>query len=194
MAWPLTPLRTFIANSVPVIDALFLNLIQKWTNDLSEGIISVLSLTADGTGGIGAAPNPGTLNASREVISTTYPTPGPDIAPGEYTRDSALAALASISGGFVPPAPGSVAGGGLIGGFGIRRLNWLAAGDYEVTLQAAPSGGDARHSVVHVTPSVAGGADISKSIGLGVDAGRLKLHITLAAGVDVPFDLVAWVW
>lgn len=50
MAWPLTPLTTYVANSTPVIKAADLNSIQTAINNIFGGSLSLKQMLLDGTG------------------------------------------------------------------------------------------------------------------------------------------------
>jgi|SRR5579871_1814606 len=67
MAWPLTPLTTYVANSTPAIKAADLNALQKFDNDVMLANLSFRALKIDGTGGVdlsGAPPAAGSLSVS----------------------------------------------------------------------------------------------------------------------------------
>lgn len=180
MAWPLSRIDTFISRSVPRISAAFLNLVQDTVNQLFNGVISLKSLIVDNTGGNVVAP-------SGATIGPTYPSAAP--APGEYVKHGEVAALAHVSGGFVPPL--GAAGQGLLAGFGIHDMTRVGAGEYNITFSRQPSGGSADNSVVQATGGLGQGApEITKSIA----AGRLVANVKFAGAVDVPFNVTAWIF
>lgn len=51
MAWPRSPMRTYIANGVPVIAADDLNGLQLWINSFTLNEVTVTGLALDGVGG-----------------------------------------------------------------------------------------------------------------------------------------------
>ena len=59
MAWPLTPLLTFLRRSPPVVTADFLNELQTTFIQLFTGTISIVGIVIDGIGGQSVTPTPG---------------------------------------------------------------------------------------------------------------------------------------
>lgn len=181
MAWPLQRLVTFVARTVPVISADdFLNAIQDWVVDLSLGLVSVKGITCDGTGGA-AVPGPiGCAKVTRDIASPTIPTPDAT-DPGEVHKYSAPAAVGSITTGFDNAAEI---------GFGIYSTARLTPGS-RVTLQAKPTGGNAKRSVVLCTGI--NGAGFLGHENKSVDGqGRLVLDFKVTA--DLTVDFAAWVF
>lgn len=187
MAWPLSRYRDHVANTT-VIGADVLNALQDQDIAIASGTGSVKALTVDGTGGAAATPVAGTVQVSRTVGDANEPS-GNTTAKGQINQESIPTAKASISGGFQ----------NVIWGYGIHSVaRWgggAANGDYEVILQAVPSGGPtADRSVVHVTALIDAAHDrivVSKSLD---GSNRLKLRVTFKnAGVDIDFDLTATV-
>lgn len=187
MAWPLTPLRTFLANSVPVIDADFLNLLQEWVNDLSEGVISVKALVVDAVGGAAAAGVPGAIQLARLVGSAAVPS-GIATTKGQINVESIPTSVAHLSGGFV----------NVVWGYGIhavtRHAGGAAAGDYDVTFQAVPSGADVNKHVLQVTGKLGGTYDRIEIVPSLDGGNRLVARITFVnASADVDFYVNAHV-
>lgn len=58
MAWPRSPMRTYIANGVPVIAADDLNGLQLWVNALTLDEVTITGLALDGVGGAANTPEP----------------------------------------------------------------------------------------------------------------------------------------
>ena len=75
MAWPLTPLTTYLAGLPPAIKAFDLNAIQTTINSILTGAITLKAVSVDSTGGALSAPQAGTLRATGSVASTTFPNP-----------------------------------------------------------------------------------------------------------------------
>lgn len=98
MAWPLTPLRTYIANSLPAIAAADLNSIQSAINWLFGGVKTVASVEADGTGGA-----PSTASAGNVVAAGSVVTAFGDVSSG---RDVLATRKVSASGAISSATPG----------------------------------------------------------------------------------------
>ena len=187
MAWPLTPLRTFIKNSVPVIDADFLNLIQTWVNDLTEGVVTIRALVVDGVGGLATASVAGAIQLARLAGSAATPSANAT-GKGQINVESIPTAVAQISGGFQS----------VIYGYGIhavaRHGGGAAVGDYDVTFQAVPTGADVAKHALQITGKL-GGAYDRIEVAPGLDGGnRLVARIIFVnAGADVDFYVNAHV-
>ncbi len=75
MAWPSTPLTTYIASSTPSIKAADLNAIQNAINKIILGTYTIKNLVLDGVGGAStslpgpAATNPASTVAQRNTLS-----------------------------------------------------------------------------------------------------------------------------
>lgn len=103
MAWPLTPLTTYLPGSLPAIKSADLNAIQSAINRAFLGTYSYAGLVIDGTGGQDAAPIAGGLKTSGPVVaggpvtaggtafSKSLPTPVP-IAGAVYSDTRIIAA------------------------------------------------------------------------------------------------------
>lgn len=130
MPWPLSPLTTYVANSVPTIKAFDLNAIQAAINSLFGGTLSVKSLRFDGTGGVAAAPPTGTGQVTGLVAGTAVPTT--TFAMGTIGVGSIVGGWALITGA-----------GALIRGYNVvtvsRTGGGAAAGDYTVVFSPTPA-------------------------------------------------------
>lgn len=187
MAWPLTPLRTFIADSVPVIDAEFLTLIQETINDLFEGVISLKSLVVDAVGGDPTSTPAGSIQVGRLVGSNAEPSANA-VAKGQINVESVPTSVAHISGGFV----------NVLWGFGVhavdRHPGGAAQGDYDVTFQHTPSGADVNHHSLQVTGKLGGTYDRIEVDPSLDGSNRLKCRVTFVnASADVDFYVTAHV-
>jgi len=163
MAWPITPLTTYLPGSTPPIKASDLNAIQSAIVRAFLGTYSFAGLVLDGAGGNDAVPPAGGLSAKGNAIiggavqcaslnsggdvsaggkvsvgakalSTALPTPA--IQKGSLYADACPIALASIGGNGV-----------LHVGFGIQAIKWYGTpggappnGTYDITLQLATGG------------------------------------------------------
>ena len=173
--WPLSRYQDFTDNTVPAITAAFLHAVQDALSKVYLGTQSLKAMVIDGTGG-------STTSPTSPAIGTTLPQTAP--IRGEVARDAAPAGMGCISGGFIDNA-----GAGLLAGYGIHELHRTGAGDYYVVFVRPPSTASADKSVVQVSSDDA--VTMSKSLD-GSD--RLKVTITLAGGVDLPFDITAWIF
>lgn len=173
--WPLSRIQTFLANSVPVISEVFLNGVQDVIVAVFNATITLKALVVDGTGATVVTPG-------LPTIGTTLP----GVAPirGEYARDAAPAGMGCVNAGFIDNA-----GAGLSAGFGIYELHRTGAGNYYVVFTRKPSVADAKYSVVQVT-----GPDDVQAVKTLDGNGRLKVTVTLAGGIDLPFDITAWIF
>src|SRR5690349_3399956 len=103
MAWPLTPLTTYLPGSLPAIKAADLNAIQSAINRGFLGTYSYAGIVVDGVGGQDAAPIAGGLKTSGPVVAggpvtvggtafgkSSLPTPIP--APGAIYSDTRIIA------------------------------------------------------------------------------------------------------
>lgn len=183
MAWPLTPLETFVARSVPVIKATFLNTLQKWVNDLGLGVVTLKSLVVDGMGGNAVVSVAGSMQVSRSVADDQEPTAAATLK-GQVNKESIPTGLASIAGGFHA----------VNRGYGIQEVTRNGDGDYDVTFKDIPTGNDPTNAVVLVTQTLDVAHDrlvVTKSVN---GDNRLVANVLFSnAGADVDFDIVAWV-
>lgn len=74
MAWPLTPIQTFIAN-VTRWTASFANQLQAGVNGIVAGTYSLLGVVVDGVGGVVSTAVAGAISMSTPAGSTTVPSP-----------------------------------------------------------------------------------------------------------------------
>ena len=103
MAWPLTPLTTYLPGQLPAIKAADLMAIQTAINRGFLGTYSFAGLVVDGTGGQDATPTPGGIKTSGGIAAggpvtvggsafgKTVPTPAP-IAGAIYQDTRIIAA------------------------------------------------------------------------------------------------------
>ena len=146
MAWPLTPLTTYLAGLPPAIKAFDLNAIQTTLTQLFNGTISVKSLIADSTGGVVTAVPAGEVRAGRAVASTTFPNPITHTDGGVLCRSSV------VLGWVVVDALGNLGHGyNVISGPGSVRS---APGTYILTFGSTPA--SAAAACPQVTPTGAG--------------------------------------
>jgi len=143
MAWPLTPLTTYLASSLPAIKAFDLNAIQNAITRIVRGTYSLAGIVLDGNGGGDANPPPGGIRASGAVsaanLAATAATASPIVtlaangfgatAPQRKTlyADTLLYAAAVVH-----------IDGTLQAGFNIARVTKPGTGQYDIRL-AVPS-------------------------------------------------------
>jgi len=187
MALPLSRNVTYVSGTTPYIAAGTENDVQDYIVHAFQGTRTLKKMQIDGVSDNATTVADGALMVSRTVVSATYPSTA--VAAGEYNKDGAPAALAQLSGGFFPPG---TPGGGLLKGYGIKDLNRVAAGEYEVTFLKQPTGADADNACVQVTSGAAGAGYPTAT--LSIVAGDLVATITLSAGADFPFFVTAWIW
>lgn len=181
MAWPLSRLVTFVARTTPTINADdFLNAIQDWAVALSLGVVTLKGLVVDGVGGQSATGVPGSGLFSRELNSTTVPTPEQN-ALGEHHKHSAPSAMGTV-------APGN---NQVDCGWGIYATEELAGTGYRITLHAKPTGADPDRSVI--LSMGAFGAGAYEWTNKQVDGqGRLQFELRGSSGRFVSFAV--WVF
>lgn len=165
MAWPLTPLTTYLPGQLPAIKAADLNAFQNAINRGFAGTYSTAGLVLDGVGGNTVAPAPGSLTASGDgKFAGALSVAGSARVVGSISAGGGLSAGGSIvTGGFVElgasaggtkaPTPQVARGilyadscvvafgqtdnqGNLNAGFGVQSIaNGGSPGFFDVTLQ-----------------------------------------------------------
>lgn len=138
MAWPNTPLTTYLAGGLPFIKAADLNSIQSGINGIINATYSLAAVVVDGTGGAVVVPVAGTAKVSATASSTGV---GSAVAWGlGYKEQTAF-------GGITCDDTGAVAGG-----FNIKALPGLVGaaghpitGTYIVTFHGAASASVGRY-------------------------------------------------
>lgn len=87
MAWPSTPLTTYVANSTPAIKAADLNAMQTGTNGIINATYNLQAVvTTTGTPGTVVVPVPGTVTLAGAGTGTTAPTTS--VPQGRMYKDS----------------------------------------------------------------------------------------------------------
>lgn len=126
MAWPLTPLTSYVAGTTPAIKAADLNAMQATTNQQIAGTVTVAALVCDGTGGSAATPVAGTIKPSS--VASGVGLPNTAVPWGTCYKDQVLFGGARVN-----------SGGTLATGLNVKTINYTASGQYEVVLNGQPT-------------------------------------------------------
>jgi len=188
MALPFSRDTTYVAGVTPYIAAATENDIQNYIVHAFQGTRTLTKMQIDGVSDNATTVADGALMVSRTVVSATYPSTA--VAAGEYNKDGAPAALAQLIGGFIPPL--GAAGDGLKKGYGIKALNRLGAGNYEITFLKQPTGASTDNACVQVTTGNALAGYPTAT--LSIVAGDLVATVTLSSAADYIFFVTAWIW
>lgn len=94
MAWPSTPLTSYVSNTVPAIKAFDLNSFQMGVNGIINGTYSHKAVVIDGTGGTLATPLSGALILTQSISSTA--TPNPTLPIGTFYQNQLVAGWAVV--------------------------------------------------------------------------------------------------
>lgn len=170
MAWPITPLTTYLPGSTPAIKAADLNAIQDAISKTLLGKYSFAGLLVDGAGGNAVAPPAGglsltgganiggaatigggvqcaALSAGGNVAAGGIVSAGGSVAVGARALSAAVPGTAVqkgvLYGDACPIALAHISGNGtVVVGFGIQSIKWYGGnnGTYDITLQLAAAG------------------------------------------------------
>lgn len=188
MAWPTTPLTTYLPGSLPAIKSADLNSIQSAINRGFLGTYSYAGLVLDGAGGKDAVPVPGGINASGPIVAGGPVTvggtafakglPSPPPAPGAIYQDTRI-----IAAGFF------YANAGLAYGYniaGVARTNNIPNGSFTITMIV----GSASVMLIPIAnPMVVPAAYAQTSVNDGKTI-RVDLYNPQGAYLDTPFYLI----
>jgi len=173
MAWPLTPIQTFISN-VTRWTAAWANQVQAGVNGIVAGTYSLIGVVADGVGGQTITAVPGTLQAAAAAGGTSTPTPS--ITKQALYRDLVPIAVAAVS-----------AAGALVWGVNIASVIRASAGHFTVTLTNGASSA-AKMVPIATSQGLSGAdpaqADVTNATTIEVYAGQ--------GGNSNAFFLVVW--
>ncbi|MFO0578709.1 MAG: hypothetical protein U1A78_32300 [Polyangia bacterium] len=132
MAWPKTPLTTYVGGNTPALKAFDNNAYQAAINGIINGTYSLLGLVLDGTGGAVVTPVAGAATVSALLTGTAKPT----------TAYSA----ATVGVGTVCSGWARITGAGaLLRGFNVLDVGRTAAvptGGYDVTFHGKRTDAD----------------------------------------------------
>ena len=179
MAWPLTALRTYVANTTPTIRASDLNDFQTAINGVIGGTYSLKAFAVDSVGGVVVAARTGTGKVSA-VDSGTGTEAGAaplcsTVALGEFGRGLVPIGWARIDG----------ATGDLLRGINVYDVSHtVGTGTYYITFNTIPSNpttgcpvGCISNSAFRITAIEADG---------GGAGGRIRVHVNTATAEVVP--------
>lgn len=137
MAWPLTAMTTYVANSLPAIKAADLNALQTFAGAVLTNTYSFKSVQVDGTGGAASTGTSGyvealTLYATANRSSATAGA-GQAVVVGNIWRDTIPIAYAHVD--------NTVGAAALVRGVNIAAggIAWQANGRVRVTLTNGPN-------------------------------------------------------
>lgn len=131
MAWPSTPLTTYVAGTPPAIKAADLNELQDGVNQIINGSYTVKGLYLDGTGGASTTPKEGALRLAGFCTETAIP----GVAP--YTG-TALAAVGTVDRGWAV-VNGNATVVRHFNCYDVARTVGQPTGAYTITFHATPS-------------------------------------------------------
>ena len=97
MAWPLTALRTYVANTTPTIRASDLNDLQSGVNGIVGATYSLKAVVVDGTGGAVVAGRAGTGKVSAADSGVQAGLPLATVALGEFGKGLVPIGWAAVS-------------------------------------------------------------------------------------------------
>lgn len=120
MAWPSTPLTSYVAHSTPVIKAADLNSFQSGINGIINGTYSLAAFVVDGTGGMVTTPLAGSGTVSALLCSTGFPNPNANL--GQFGVAGVPIGFAHINAG----------GGVLLNGYNVYRIDVNGTGDFNI--------------------------------------------------------------
>ena len=163
MAWPLTPLLTFVNGSSPACDAVFLNNLQLGVNGLCAGTYSYAGVVLDGTGGAVVTPTAGAVKFSAAVSATSTPTPA--FAKGVGYKENQAFAAGAVR--YTSPTTYT-----LDWGFNISSLSRASAGVININLVTAMASitNGVVMATMNDTPGNAGGVSVSYALMGGAGA------------------------
>jgi len=171
MAWPKTPLTTYVADNAPAIKAADLNSLQDATNQIINGTYTLQAVVVDGTGGSAVVPVNGTSKVSAMLTETAVPG---------TARDSGLDCVGTRVWGWV-----NFTGAGVLKrGYNVKAFSRTGVGLYTVEFYGAPADPDfcnvqgtaiAAGTAVIVTakPYLSGGGTLAVDIAIYDAAGAL---------------------
>lgn len=184
--WPLSRIQTFLANSVPVISASFLNSLQDAAVALFNGVISVKALVADATGANVVAPTAGDIAASRSLRAGRAAAAG--------TAPTGAVEAGELTKGLVPVGWCYTLGNGTLQrGVNVYAVSRTAQGVYEITFDRVLTDATKTCPLVTIFGSGTPRHYNTNSDATGV-GGRVKVTVQITDSVpanqDAPFALL----
>lgn len=182
MAWPSTPLTTYVPVTTPAIKSFDLNSFQSGINGIINGTYSLNAAVIDGAGGAITAPVAGTLNLT--VPGGLAGVGGPPCAPGTGYKESLLLGAAAVNAALGAPFVWS--------SYNVDHVVNTGLGDYTVVFSFIPPGTSFRRASVWVTNMGAQQTKTPLVIKSLDGANHLNVRVQWVEflGVqDVPFDI-----
>ena len=180
MAWPLTPLTTYVAGLAPAIKAFDLNSLQNAINRIVGATYSLAALVVDGTGGAVVVPVPGTTKVSANLTETTLP--GTARSKGTDCIGTRLWGWVNFDGSGVVKRH-----------YNLKAFTRTGTGSYTAEFHGAPADpdfcfvsgttiADGYAHMISVKPYLSGGGNLALQITIHDDTGAL---VDAAASVGV---------
>ena len=162
MAWPNTPLTTYIANTTPAIKASDLNAFQAAINRIINGTYSLKSVVIDGTGGTVTAPPTGTLSVTSSASAASLP--GTAISFGTSYKEALIFGFARCD-----------AAGTVTTNYNAKSSTPVAVGQYEVKFNGLPA--NIARATAQATGNFNAAARIFEVNSIANDAGDTKVTV-----------------
>lgn len=124
MAWPQTPLTTYLPGTTPWISAADLNAFQAGVTGIVNGTYSLAGFKVDGVGGTVVAAPAGTGQVSAELTAVGFP--GPVVAVGQFGKAGVPLGYAYVRG----------TDGVVLQGYNVYSSTRTAVGRYTVVFHA----------------------------------------------------------
>jgi len=181
MAWPSTPLTSYLSGGLPAIKAFDLNAFQAAINGVVNATYSLLGLVIDGVGGNVVVPTAGALMLSGSASGVVAPTTA--VPWGTMFREGPQFGAARVTGAGVFEA-----------GYNVQSTTRTGAGVYQVLFNGAPT------NVARCTGQVTGRfnavAFIPELNSLTLVGADLKATVFMydiaGAPADAMFDVNVW--
>lgn len=178
MAWPNSPLTSYLSGGLPAIKAFDLNAFQAAINGIINATYSLLGVVIDGTGGNVVTPVAGAL-----VLSGTASAAGagPAVPWGTIYREGAVFGSAAVD-----------SAGAIVASYNAKSIAARAAGDpYVITFNGCPTNIDrCTGQVTGRFNAVARIPELNTLAKVGADlVATVLIYDTAGAAADGRFDL-----
>lgn len=173
MAWPNTPLTTYLSGGLPFIKAFDLNAFQSAINGIINATYSLKAVEIDGTGGAIVVPVAGTAKLSATASGAAAAMTA--VAWGRMYKEAAVFGFCRIDGA-----------GTSVGGYNIKAIpgavggaDHPVAGEYYVTFNGAPTNTGRCVPVASLLDGVA-------------VAGRIFINPPFLSGADLKVQILTY--